>query len=204
MATIGDTIINESAISGQVAKLDKAQVEENEKLLETMISQDESYKPTNVKSIIAVDKNDDGSVKWTFDNIYENKKLAAVAKDYYGTKLNKSYTDREAINKFIRDRTWKQSNSFSIGKEFKYISGNVGADQKARLAYLTRTWNNLPNFYQEGGRGFITGLAANLGVALADPLNIIGAGIGGLVGKSVIKKAAGTAISQATKKQVGK
>ena len=204
MATIGDTIINESALSGQVAKLDKAKVEENEKLLETMISQDASYKPTNVKSIIAVDKNDDGSVKWTFDNIYENKKLAAVAKDYYGTKLNKSYTDREAIDKFIRDRTWKQSNSFSIGKEFKYISGNVGADQKARLAYLTRTWNELPNFYQEGGRGFITGLAANLGVALADPLNIIGAGIGGLVGKGVIKKAAGTAISQATKKQVGK
>ena len=204
MTTVGDTIINEAAISGQVAKLDKAQVEENEKLLETMISQDQSYKPTDVKSIIAVDKNDDGSVKWTFDNIYENKKLAAVAKDYYGTKLNKSYTDREAIDKFIKDRTWKQSNSFSIGKEFKYISGNVGADQKARLAYLTRTWNNLPNFYQEGGRGFITGLAANLGVALVDPLNIIGAGIGGLVGKSVIKKAAGTAISQATKKQVGK
>jgi len=204
MATIGDTIINESALSGQVAKLDKAKVEENEKLLETMISQDESYKPTNVESIIAVDRNDDGSVKWTFDNIYQNKKLAAVAKDYYGTKLNKSYTDREAIDKFIRDRTWKQSNSFSIGKEFKYISGNVGADQKARLAYLTRTWNDLPNFYQEGGRGFITGLAANLGVALVDPLNIIGAGIGGLVGKGVIKKAAGTAISQATKKQVGK
>ena len=204
MATIGDTIINESALSGQVAKLDKAKVEENEKLLETMISQDESYKPTNVESIIAVDRNDDGSVKWTFDNIYQNKKLAAVAKDYYGTKLNKSYTDREAIDKFIRDRTWKQSNSFSIGKEFKYISGNVGADQKARLAYLTRTWNELPNFYQEGGRGFITGLAANLGVALVDPLNIIGAGIGGLVGKGVIKKAAGTAISQATKKQVGK
>ena len=35
----------------------------------------------------------------------------------------------------------------------------LGADQKARLAYLTRTWNKLPNFYQEGGRGFITGLA---------------------------------------------
>lgn len=204
MATVGDTIINESALSGQVAKLDKAKVEENEKLLETMISQDASYKPTNVESIIAVDRNDDGSVKWTFDNIYQNKKLAAVAKDYYGTKLNKSYTDREAIDKFIKDRTWKQSNSFSIGKEFKYISGNVGEDQKARLAYLTRTWNELPNFYQEGGRGFITGLAANLGVALVDPLNIIGGGIGGLVGKSVVKKAAGTAISQATKKQVGK
>ena len=56
MGTVGDTIINEAAISGQIAKLDKAQVEENEKLIETMVSQDESYKPTNVKSIIAVDK----------------------------------------------------------------------------------------------------------------------------------------------------
>ena len=90
MATIGDTIINEAAISGQVAKLDKSQIEENEKLLETMVSQDSSYKPTNAESIIALDKNDDGSIKWTFDNIYQNKKLASVAKDYYGTKLNKS------------------------------------------------------------------------------------------------------------------
>ena len=26
-------------------------------------------------------KNDDGSIKWTFDNIYQNKDLASVAKD---------------------------------------------------------------------------------------------------------------------------
>ena len=203
MSTLGDTIINEAAIEGQVAKLDKSQIEKNEKLLETMVDQDPSNKPTDVESIIAVDRNDDGSIKWTFDNIYQNKKLASVAKDYYGTKLNKSYNDKEAIDKFISDRTWKQSNTFSIAKEYKYISGNVGADQKARLAYLTREWNNLPNFYQEGGRGF-EGLYKNLGVALADPLNIIGGGIGGLVGKGVVKKAAGTAISRATKKQVGK
>ena len=204
MTTVGDTIINESAIDGQTAKLDKEQIQKNEQLLEAMVDQDPSYKPIDAESIVVMDKNDDGSIKWTFDNIYQNKKLAAVAKDYYGTKNNRDYTDREAIDKFIKDRTWKQSNTFSIGKEYKYITGNAGADQKARLAYLTREWNNLPNFYEEGGRGFISGLAANLGVALVDPLNIIGGGIGGLVGKAAVKKAAGTAIGQATKKQVGK
>ena len=204
MTSVGDTIINESAIDGQIAKLDKEQVQKNEQLLEAMVDQDPSYKPNDAESIVVMDKNDDGSIKWTFDNIYQNKKLAAVAKDYYGTKNNRDYTDREAIDKFIKDRTWKQSNTFSIGKEYKYITGNAGADQKARLAYLTREWNNLPNFYEEGGRGFISGLAANLGVALVDPLNIIGGGIGGLVGKAAVKKAAGTAIGQATKKQVGK
>ena len=58
MSTLGDTIINEAAIEGQVAKLDKAQIEKNEKLLETMVSQDSSYKPTNAESIIALDKNE--------------------------------------------------------------------------------------------------------------------------------------------------
>ena len=34
-------------------------------------------------NVIPVDRNDDNSVKVTFDNIYENNKLAEVAKDFY-------------------------------------------------------------------------------------------------------------------------
>ena len=70
-----------------------------------------------------------------------------------------------------------------MGKEYAYITGkwgDAGADQKARLAYLTREWADLPNFYDEGGRG-LSGLAANIGVALLDPLNVIGGVVGGLV-----------------------
>ena len=203
MATSGDIVINKSA-NTQLAKLSKEEIEKNKKLFDTMVVQSPEYKPTNTEAIIAMAKNDDGSIKWTFDNIYQNKNLASVAKDYYGTRDNETLTDREAIDKFISDRTWKQSNTLSIGKEYKYITGNAGQDQKARLAYLTRTWNELPNFYQEGGRGFIDGLAKNLGVALLDPLNIIGGGIGGLVGKAVVKKAAGESIKQATKKATKK
>ena len=202
MTTTGNIVVNEDA-GNKLAKLDKKQIEENERIFDTMVVQSPNYKPTNAEAIVAIAKNDDGSIKWTFDNIYENKDLASVAKDYYGTKNNRDYTDREAIDKFISDRTWKQSNTFSIGKEYKYITGNAGADQKARLAYLTREWNRLPNFYEEGGRGF-EGLYKNLGVALLDPLNIIGGGIGGFVGKGVVKKAAGEAIKKSTQKQVGK
>ena len=103
MSTLGDTIIKEAAIEGQVAKLDKSQIEKNEKLLETMVDQDPNNKPTDVESIISVDRNDDGSIKWTFDKKYKNKKLASVAKDYYHTKINKSYNDKEALDKFIPD-----------------------------------------------------------------------------------------------------
>ena len=204
MISNGDVVINKTSVKNQVAKFDEEQFQKNKQFFLNEVEQDPDNIPTGVGAIIAMDRNSDGSVKWTFDNIYQNKDLAAVAKDYYGNKTGKTYTDREAIDKFISDRTWKQSNTFSIGKEYKYITGNAGADQKARLAYLTRTWADLPNFYEEGGRGFISGLAANLGVALLDPLNVIGGGIGGIVGKGVVKKAAGTAIAQATKKQTGK
>ena len=35
------------------------------------------------QNVIPVDRNDDDSVKVTFDNIYENNNLAEVAKDFY-------------------------------------------------------------------------------------------------------------------------
>ena len=36
-----------------------------------------------IKNAIPIQRNDDGSLKYTFDNIYENEQLISVAKDYY-------------------------------------------------------------------------------------------------------------------------
>ena len=53
-----------------------------------------------------------------------------------------------------------------MGKEFVYVTGNdFTNDQRARLSYLTRYWDELPNFYEEGGRG-ASGFFANLGVGI--------------------------------------
>ena len=41
-----------------------------------------------------------------------------------------------------------------MGAELAYVKGDdVTNDQKSRLAYLTRYWDELPDFYEEGGRG---------------------------------------------------
>ena len=114
MTTSGDIVVNEDA-NDKLAKLTKEQIEKNEQLFDTMVVQSPEYKPTDAKAIVAMAKNDDGSIKWTFDNIYQNKNLASVAKDYYGTRDNETLTNKEAIDKFISDRTWKQSNTLSIG-----------------------------------------------------------------------------------------
>ena len=172
---------------------------------EEKIIPDIESKPASVQNVIPIQKNEDGSLKYTFDNIYQNKQLASVAKDYYKNRDGESFNDKEAIEKFISDRTWKQANTFAMGNEFLYITGDdVTQDQKARLSYLTRYWDELPNFYEEGGRGFVSGLAQNLKVGILDPLNLLGAGVGGIVSKGVLKKAGQEVIKAQVKKGVTK
>ena len=192
------------------AKLDKSQVEERKKRFfkKTKTASEEKAKQADIKAIIALDKSSvkegGDEYKYTFDTIYEDKELAKVAKSYYGEKEGRSYDDKEAIDKFIRDRTWSQANTAGIALDLAYITGDdVSHDQKARLAYLTQTWAALPNFYEKGGRGF-SGFAANLGVALLDPLNIISGGIGGIVGRATVGTAAKQVLKSTTKAAAGK
>ena len=200
--TKGDIAINKTiALEDNVQKVAKVDLETLEKNKEIFKSQVETGETTakDIKEIIIADV-DKGNVKYTFDSIYKDEELISVAKDYYTEREGKSYNDKEAIDKFISDRTWKQANTFSIGKELLYITGeDVAQDQKSRLAYLTNVWGQLPNFYEEGGRGYIDGLAKNLGAAIVDPLNLLGGIVGGVVGKTAGKAVGKTALGQVTK-----
>ena len=200
--TKGDIAINKTiALEDNVQKVAKVDLETLEKNKEIFKSQVETGETTakDIKEIIIADV-DKGNVKYTFDSIYKDEELISVAKDYYTEREGKSYNDKEAIDKFISDRTWKQANTFSIAEELLYITGeNVAQDQKSRLAYLTNVWGQLPNFYEEGGRGYIDGLAKNLGAAIVDPLNLLGGVVGGIVGKTAGKAVGKTALGQVTK-----
>ena len=217
----GDLAVNQSASVDQYAALTNKDLQKNKDLFfqeaesitpaddDTEIKQPNipniQEKPDTAKNVIPIQYNEDGSLKYTFDNIYDNKKLAAVARDYYTNRDRETYTDREAIDKFISDRTWNQANTLAMGKEFIYVTGNdFTNDQRARLSYLTRYWDELPNFYEEGGRGFISGVAQNLKVGILDPLNIIGVGTAGIVTKGVLKKAGQEVIESQLKKQTKK
>ena len=205
--TNGDIAINKTiALEDNVQKVAKVDLETLEKNKEIFKSQVETGETTakDIKEIIIADV-DKGNVKYTFDSIYKDEELISVAKDYYTEREGKSYNDKEAIDKFISDRTWKQANTFSIGKELLYITGeDVAQDQKSRLAYLTNVWGQLPNFYEEGGRGYIDGLAKNLGAAIVDPLNLLGGVVGGIVGKTAGKAVGKTALGQVTKNVAAK
>ena len=202
----GDTVIANSVSkkkysSGSLAD-DIKNLQENDAINNTP----EIIGTTNV---IPINRNDDNSIKVTFDNIYQNNELAEVAKDFYYFRDGEKFeNNKEAIDYYINDRTWKQANVVSIGKEYSYITGkDLKQDQLQRYAYLTKTWDDLPNMFQEGGGTASQRLlrfGKNLFYAIADPINIIGVGIGGQVAKQAAKKAASESIKHLTKKQFAK
>ena len=198
--SLGDFSVNEQAGKGSSGKGFNLN-DFNDKV---PVNQDVVKEDPTIKNFIPIQRNEDGSVKYTFDNIYDNQQLASVAKDYYTKRDGQDYSDKEAIKKFISDRTWNQANTFAMGEEFAYVTGdNFGEDQKARLSYLTRYWSELPNFYEEGGLG-MGQFFKNIGIGILDPINVLGAGVGGQVAKQTLKKAGQAVIKEQIKKGVTK
>jgi hypothetical protein len=137
----------------------------------------------------------DGEKKYSFkkeddNSIYKDNQLKDIARAYYYERDGVMFqNNNELVDYFIDDRTWKQANSYSIGKELIYATSDaVSVDQKRRLKYLTEYWNTLPNFWQDGGRGYVSGIVQNFTKGVVDPTNIIGPVVGGQIVKQVAKK----------------
>jgi hypothetical protein len=178
----------------------------------------DTYKaPTNTNSLpdgafeIST-QNPDGSKKYSFDTIYQDRELINVAKDYYENLYKTKYDkDKDVVDEFIADRTWKQANIAMPGKgiisEYFDVQG-LDDRQRGNLAYLQNYWNNLPNFYEEGGRGWVEGIWSNLWRGVLDPSNIVSFGVGSVATKYAAKKIGSTAlqkqIANTSNKQVKK
>jgi len=155
-------------------------------------------------NIIPIDKDSKGNIKYTFDkddpnSMYNDQTLKNTARAYYYERDGSEFkNDNELVDYFINDRTWKQANSYSIGKELVYATSDATSiDQKRRLKYLTEYWGNTPNFWQDGGRGWISGLTSNLSRGIVDPTNIIAPGIASQVIKQVAKTGGKYALTKA-------
>ena len=86
----GDLSINSLVPSNDAS----TSVEEMLNNIERSFPTEENIKSdTSIKNAIPINKNQDGSLKYTFDNIYEDKELAAVAKDYYTNRDEQTYTN---------------------------------------------------------------------------------------------------------------
>lgn len=98
--------------------------------------------------------------------------------DFYRDRDGKSFSnDQEAIDYFYNDRTWRDVNTVSIAADVADAFSFKG-EQASRFSRIQKAWNQVPMFWQEGGRGFWAAASDAVPAALADPTNLIGFGAG--------------------------
>ena len=110
--------------------------------------------------------------------------------DFYYERDQKTFSNpEEAVDYYFNDRTGKNVNTIHIGKEIADATTSNSDEQNARLARLQKTFDALPHFYQEGGRGS-AGFWNNVKHVLLDPVNLLGFGFGAIGAKAAAKKVA--------------
>ncbi len=195
-----NNFIGEYQIPNLQSENDKEQ-EDDSLYLDEDASKNKNY-PFPANSF-EIGKDDDGSIKYSFDNIYQDQNLIRVAQNYFETRDGVRYNAEDAVDEFISDRTWKQANTLHMMGELKYVlDADTDVKQKERLGYLMNYWHQLPNFYAEGGRGWWAGLSSNIGRGMADPLNYVGGVFGGLVVKQGVKQVGKDLLKKSVQKKV--
>ena len=158
---------------------------------------------------IDLGNNFDGSKKFSFDTIYQDSELINTAKEFYEERDNIEFDttqegwEKDVIDEYINDRTWKQANISSAFKELYQVE-NMNANQMKRLSYLTEYWNNLPNFWEDGGRSASSAIYQNLKAGLLDWTNLASGGVGALITKTAGKQFVKELGKQSLKKQIAK
>ena len=119
--------------------------------------------------------------------------------DFYRDRDGKSFSnDQEAIDYFYNDRTWRDVNTVSIAADVVDAFSFKG-EQAARFSRIQKAWDQVPYFWQEGGRGFWSAAADAVPAALADPTNLIGFGAGKLAATAALQGAKAPVRSALTK-----
>ena len=111
-------------------------------------------------------------------------------------------TDQQLIEKFYSDRNWADLNTLGAVNDAASAYG-MSPEDRARARAIQQVWNDLPNMFQDGGRGW--GAAPDVATALVfDPVNLIGgvAGKGAATATTRGAIAAGKTASQATRQGI--
>ncbi len=116
-------------------------------------------------------------------NVFARQDFVQDIYDYYYERDGKSFSGiDEAKDYFMEDRRWRNMNLVSIGRDL--VDANNQSDQQGkRLARLQTTFDAMPNFYEDGGDGW-KGFATNALAVVADPINLIGFGSGGVAARA--------------------
>ena len=112
---------------------------------------------------------------------------------YYSYRENDKKFNRmshvDLLDYFYTDRSWRTNNTVSMGMDLSNVMGEDDEQRLKEFAYISQTYENLPSFWNDPNRSFGAWLVDNGGAMVLDPVNVIGAGVGGQAAKTAYKQA---------------
>ena len=114
-------------------------------------------------------------------------------KSYYSYRENDKKFNKmshaDLLDYFYEDRSWRTNNTVSMGMDLSNVMGEDNEQRLKEFAYIAQTYENLPSFWNDPNRSFGSWLVDNGGAMIADPVNLVGFGVGGQVAKQGYKQA---------------
>jgi len=105
--------------------------------------------------------------------LYDPRVIADLRAHYNELGHNvQGMTDEEIVDEFYSDKTWGSLNTMGGAKRL-YESTQLSDEGKHRLMRLNKVYERAPQFWEEGGRGWLSALSSGAGAILLDPINLI-------------------------------
>ena len=133
----------------------------------------------------------------------QSENFAKITRRYYAKRHNDSsylsYSHADIMEKFYNDRSWRTNNSVAMGLDLNDAM-KADAETLKDFNYITKLYQDLPSFWNDPNRNFGTWLMEVGGAVVADPINLIGFGVGGQAAKQGYK----IALKEALKGKIAK
>ena len=123
----------------------------------------------------------------------QSEKFYTTLQNYYGYREGddnkfKSMSHADLLEYFYTDRSWRNNNTISMGKDMFDAMSTEDPEKLKEFAYIQQTYEMLPSFWNDPNRSFGSWLIDNGGALIADPVNLVGVGIGGQAAKQAYKQ----------------
>ena len=135
----------------------------------------------------------------------QTENFANTTRAYYSKRENDksylTYSHADILEKFYNDRSWRTNNTVAMGFDLSNVM-SADAETLKQFNYINQTYAELPSFWDDPNRSFGAWLLDNGSAVIADPINLIGFGIGGQAAKQGYKMALKEALKGKISKEI--
>ena len=136
----------------------------------------------------------------------QTEKFYNTLKSYYSYRdadvRFETMAHEDLLDYFYEDRSWRNNNTISMGMDMANVMGEEDPMRVQEFSYIQQTYNALPSWWDDPNRSFAGWLIDNGSAMIADPVNLIGVGVGGQVAKQGYKVALKEALKGKMAKEI--